>query len=40
MKESAKDLSISNEIEYIMNISKLPEEASSFARIRLENSKI
>lgn len=40
IKEAAKDLSISNEIEYIMNISKLPEAARSFARIRLEKSEL
>ena len=40
IKEAAKDLSISNEIEYIMNISKLPEAARSFAQIRLEKSEL
>jgi len=40
IKEAAKDLSISNEIEYIMNISKLPKAARSFAQIRLEKSEL
>ena len=40
IKEAAKDLSISNEIEYIMNIFKLPEAARSFVKIRLEKSEI
>ncbi len=39
IKEAAKDLGIRDEIEYITNVSKLPEAARAFAQIRLENSK-
>lgn len=39
LKEAAKDLSIREEVDFIMNIPKLSKEARSFTQIRLEKSE-